>query len=71
MLCSYSNRTSEAPHTSAANHGNTFIDGMMFFFTANFTRDMTTCIDQTATQNIANAFVCKLSNITFGKFLIA
>ena len=37
MLCSYSNRTSEAPHTNAANHGNTFIDGM-FFFTANFTR---------------------------------
>ena len=45
MLCSYSNRTSEAPHTSAANHGKMFIDGMMFFFTANFTRDMAACKD--------------------------
>jgi len=38
VLCSYSNGTGEAPHTIAENHGNISIDGMMFFFTANFTR---------------------------------
>jgi len=36
--CSYSNKTSDNPHTSAANHGNTFTEGRIFLFAANFTR---------------------------------
>jgi len=38
VSCSYSNKTSDAPHISAANHGKMFIDGRMFLFTANLTR---------------------------------
>jgi len=37
-LCSYSNKIREVPNTSTENYGNTSIDGMILFFTANFTR---------------------------------
>ena len=51
VLCWYSKKTSEAPHINVENHGNMFIDGMLFSLpnSPEVVRDVTACKDEPVT----------------------